>query len=314
MNKLAIVVPYYKIDYFEITLKSLSTQVDKRFTLYIGNDASPDDPKSIIDKYFQPSEYKYYKYEQNLGSTNLELQWARILENVSEEWFQILGDDDYISENFVENFYLNYSNLRNQHVVKFNNVLIDDQNKIIKSLYIDYKTGVYPVMDLLIEKIGGGRNNSLSEHVFRKESYQKVGFKSYPLAWHTDDMFVLEMSRFSTFFFVAESVVYIRTFDGSISGSKKNLASKKEASKLFLSEFSRLLITHQYFWSTKKNFLFRLRNYTQELGLPFIKQIYHQHGIAGKMYWVNYQLRLKIKKILPHFILSIFQKNDNLSK
>lgn len=41
---LAIVIPYYKINYFEETLKSLSNQTDKKFKVYIGNDASENDP------------------------------------------------------------------------------------------------------------------------------------------------------------------------------------------------------------------------------------------------------------------------------
>ena len=51
MSILAIVIPYYKINYFEETLKSLSNQTDKRFKVYIGNDASENDPIEIIEKY-----------------------------------------------------------------------------------------------------------------------------------------------------------------------------------------------------------------------------------------------------------------------
>lgn len=38
---LAIVIPYYKITFFEDTLESLAHQTDKRFKVYIGDDASP---------------------------------------------------------------------------------------------------------------------------------------------------------------------------------------------------------------------------------------------------------------------------------
>ena len=88
-NKLAIVIPYYKIDFFEEVLKSIASQTDKRFTLYIGNDASPDNPLQLIEKYFPEGNYHYFDYQENLGGKNLAMQWERILENVKEEWFQI---------------------------------------------------------------------------------------------------------------------------------------------------------------------------------------------------------------------------------
>src|SRR5690606_12290872 len=102
MNKLAIVVPYYKIDFFEKTLVSIANQTDKRFKLYIGNDASPNDPQCLINQYLSEVNYEYYDYKDNVGGKSLVNQWERILENVEEEWFQILGDDDTISPNFVE--------------------------------------------------------------------------------------------------------------------------------------------------------------------------------------------------------------------
>ena len=69
-NKLAIVIPYYKIDFFEETLKSIASQSDKHFTLYIGNDASPNDPLPLIKQYFEEEDYHYFDYENNLGGQN----------------------------------------------------------------------------------------------------------------------------------------------------------------------------------------------------------------------------------------------------
>ena len=45
---LAIVIPYYKIIFFEKTLESLAQQTDKRFRVYIGDDASPDSPEKLF--------------------------------------------------------------------------------------------------------------------------------------------------------------------------------------------------------------------------------------------------------------------------
>ncbi len=50
-KKLAIVIPYFKISYFEELLLSLSQQTVQEFNLYIGDDNSPDSPYKIIKKF-----------------------------------------------------------------------------------------------------------------------------------------------------------------------------------------------------------------------------------------------------------------------
>jgi hypothetical protein len=40
---LAIVIPYYKRTFFEETLQSLAKQTDKRFVVYVGDDAGQED-------------------------------------------------------------------------------------------------------------------------------------------------------------------------------------------------------------------------------------------------------------------------------
>ena len=47
-SNLAIVIPYYKIDFFAATLDSLVHQTNTNFTVYIGNDASPTNPEELI--------------------------------------------------------------------------------------------------------------------------------------------------------------------------------------------------------------------------------------------------------------------------
>lgn len=77
MNKLAIVIPYYKIDFFEDTLISLSNQTNPKFTVYIGDDLSPHCPVNLISKYKDKLNIIYRKFEYNIGNVNLVGQWKR---------------------------------------------------------------------------------------------------------------------------------------------------------------------------------------------------------------------------------------------
>jgi hypothetical protein len=50
---------------FEATLQSLVNQTDQRFHVYIGDDASPENPLPLLEKYRQ-NDFSYYRFEENL--------------------------------------------------------------------------------------------------------------------------------------------------------------------------------------------------------------------------------------------------------
>ena len=75
---IAIVIPYYKLTFFESILQSLANQTDKRFNVYIGDDASLDDPSSLLEKYNNQFDFVYHKFEKNIGSISLVNQWCNI--------------------------------------------------------------------------------------------------------------------------------------------------------------------------------------------------------------------------------------------
>lgn len=309
MYKLAIVIPFYKIDHFEETLESLRIQTNQDFSLYIGNDASPDNPLPILQKYFEPKDYNYFHYQDNLGCKNLALQWERILENVKEEWFQILGDDDFVSFNFVEQLYKNINAIDSSiNVIKVKNVLCDGNNTVTNKLYESFKTGMYSAVDLMIKKIGGGLNSSLSEHVFRLAKYKTIGFPHYELAWHTDDMYILKASDFKKVFFIAETQVFVRVYEGSTSGSKNNLQNKNRASILFFNDLSDIFKEKNISWTKRRQYLKSLRNNKEAIGHENIRRIYFKNGIKGKMYYGIYLLKLIVKSFFPKTILHKIQK------
>lgn len=227
--QLAIVIPYYKIDFFEETLKSVASQTNKNYVLYIGNDASPNDPAQIIKKYFKSGEYNYFDYKENLGGKNLALQWERVLENVKEDWVQILGDDDIISENFVEEFYNNLQTAesRNISLMKFSHQWIDDENKIVEDF--DYPFKEINSIDFFIKKYNNEIRSSLSENIFKRSFYQQYKFEKLPLAWGSDDLAILSFSDFKKILYINATKVKVRISGASISGSETNLDEKLKA-------------------------------------------------------------------------------------
>ena len=229
MNKIAIVIPYYKIDFFEETLQSVAKQTDQRFTLYIGNDASPDNPLPLIKKYLGHVSYFYYDYKENLGGKNLTLQWERILGNVKEDWVQILGDDDTIAENFVEEFYklLTEVEAKNIKLIKCGFYWIDEHTTQIENNV--YKFDEIAPTDLFIKKYKGEIRSSLSENIYKTKLLKEKKFIKLPLAWGTDDLSLITISENKNIKYIPKHLINVRVTGKSISGSKEHERTKQIA-------------------------------------------------------------------------------------
>lgn len=133
-NKLAIVIPLFKRDFFEETLDTLFNQTDKRFNLYIGNDASPENFDDILGKYKNNFDFKYHFFEENLGGEGkLVEQWERCISlTQNEDYIQILGDDDYVSNNFVETFYKILDEKKKFDLLRFKMLKVSAKSEILQ--------------------------------------------------------------------------------------------------------------------------------------------------------------------------------------
>ena len=228
---LAIVIPYYKIRFFEATLQSLALQTDKRFKVYIGNDASNEDPLQLLEKFQSQFDFDYKYYETNLGSITLTQQWERCLAMVgNQDWVMILGDDDTIDANCVALFYQNKDLVesKNCKVIRYATQVIDQNDAVLSGIY------THPTYensnDFLMRKFKGGTRSSLSEFIFNKEVLLKHKFKDLPLAWFSDILAVLEVSNFGLVYTINEAVVQFRLSGDNITSRADNLVLKNEAS------------------------------------------------------------------------------------
>lgn len=233
--KLAIIIPYFKLTFFRETLESLASQTNQRFTVYIGNDASTENPEVLLKSFEGKFNFKYKKFESNLGETSLTRHWGRCIEMIEdEEWFMILGDDDYLSSNVVQELYSNEEIINSEEisVIKLNSTVIDGENEV------QFRKKREPLLKSTIshffDKFGKEGRSSLSEHFFRKSKYVKYGFRDLPFAWHSDDLALLEFSEFGVILFLENATCYVRISLESITGNKtKYFEPKRMASKMF---------------------------------------------------------------------------------
>ncbi len=292
---LAIVIPYYKLPFFADTLQSLADQTDKRFKVYVGDDASPENPANLLEKYKGKFDFVYHRFETNLGGISLTQQWERCIAlSGREEWIMILGDDDYLGENVVQEFYKQLPEFQlKAKVVRFASQLVYE---------IDHsksKIHTHPVWeratDAFYRKFRRVTMSSLSEYVFSKKAYKRHGFYNYPLAWNSDDRAWLDFSQDNPIYSINEAIVYPRMSAVNITGKTDNLELKNQSTADFyyfliqkkLKEFTkyeRVKLIRRYYFELKKvktltinDTLFIFKCYIKNLNVLAMKDYFKKY-------------------------------------
>jgi hypothetical protein len=187
----------------------------------------------LLNKYKEKFDFLYHRFEQNLGGSSLTKQWERCIDMMGEEeWVMILGDDDYLGENVVEQFYSHLQEfLGKTNVVRFSSRTIVQEENYKASICIN------PVWesatDAFYRKFKKITRSSLSEYVFSKKAYEKHDFYDYPLAWNSDDRAWLDFSENKPIYSINEALVCVRLSNLNITGKDDNFEFKNKSSVAF---------------------------------------------------------------------------------
>lgn len=248
---LAVVIPYFKIAYFEETLNSLSRQTCKKFRVYIGNDDSREDPESLIEAFNPDLNITYRKFSKNLGGSSLTRQWDRCIDLIEdEEWIMLLGDDDFLSDNYVEEFYnsLNVIEQFEIKLVRFASCIVWEETGEYSKIYKHPKHE--KSTDSFFRKyIDASTRSSLSEYIFKKDVYEKYGFRDFPMGWGADNIAWLEFSEFGNIYSINDATAFIRMSSRNISRSG---FGEKLKTKAKLQYFEFIILNHLNKFSPKQ--------------------------------------------------------------
>lgn len=225
-SKLAIVIPAYKARFLDDCLHSICSQTNKNFTVYIGNDGSPDDIDIIVVKYKDTIHIEYKKFDNNLGGTSLIKQWERCIAMINdEEWIWLFSDDDMMDQDCVESFY----NLQNENddcnVFRFNLQVVNTNGKVVR-------TTIYPKDEsadsFLINRFALKYDSAISNYIFSRTAYNKFGFKEFPLAWCSDDASIINFSGEQPIIAIDKSYVQWRVSALNISAMGSDAIQKQK--------------------------------------------------------------------------------------
>lgn len=194
MNKLAIVIPAFKIRFLSQTLDSIARQSCKDFTLYIGDDNSPDDIYSVVREYEDVIDIVYKKFPENLGSKDLLSHWERCIDMAVEPYIFFFSDDDIMPFDIVSRFYDTLSKYPQKEFFRIQLAVVSERNELIStnSCLKDTVTAE----EMLCDKLFGKMNSAACEFIFSANLYHKIkGFVHFPLAWCSDDATFFKMAQ-----------------------------------------------------------------------------------------------------------------------
>jgi glycosyltransferase involved in cell wall biosynthesis len=186
-NRLAIIIPAYKVQFLVQALESVARQTSKDFTLYIGDDASSDDLEQVVKQFEDKINLVYHRFENNVGSIDLIEQWTRSVNlSVEEDYIWLFSDDDIMPIRAVESFYEVIAEKKLFDLYRFNIDLMDERGAInnLGSSHPDVESAE----DFILKRLKCETLSSACEYIFSRSAFIKAGgFVKFPLAWGSDD-------------------------------------------------------------------------------------------------------------------------------
>lgn len=298
---LAIVIPYYRFTFFETLLAALAAQTDKRFHVYIGDDASPENPSTLVSKYSDRIRISYHRFDERIGHIALTAHWDRCVGRIGDEkWVWVVPDDDVPAPNCVETFYRAVDAMPNEPIYVFR----------FRLEYIDragVRTGGVVASPLLEDNLqfysrvlSGNAGSTLGDNIFRRDHLQESGFVNFPKAWGSDHATVLRVAAGGKIAALNDAIFQFRMSGDNISSNTQDGLVKLRARI----QFAQWLKANEAIFPRRPDTLFYQQFYWK--GEFFVVHVWQK---SAALWWNLYRLRylcLGIANPLPVLIRMLF--------
>jgi glycosyltransferase involved in cell wall biosynthesis len=182
--KYSIGIPAFKERYLEECISSILSQTIVDFELIIINDCSPDNILSVISK-FNDARISYYENDVNIGAENVIDNWNKCLNIAKGEFFILMGDDDKLAPNYLQEFDTLINKYPSLDVFHCKIKIINENSEVI-GLSNDCPE-FESTNDYILNCLKGRSEQFISDFVYRKDTLSdNGGFFKLPLAWSSD--------------------------------------------------------------------------------------------------------------------------------
>jgi glycosyltransferase involved in cell wall biosynthesis len=223
---LAVVIPAYKTQFLRATLQSFADQTDRRFQIYIGDDASPEPVESVVREFSEKLPIRYHRFNENLGGQSLVRHWTRCLEQTTEPWLWLFSDDDFLEPGCVAAFYAALEKTAGAHdAYRFSTIEErDGGTATARPEHPPLQNG----KDFLCEQLRGPHNSVMQEIIFSRAAWQRAGIPDFPLAWFADDAFIARLGAERPLGALAGPRLHWRLGSANISGDFSRAATRRK--------------------------------------------------------------------------------------
>lgn len=184
--KFSITIPAYKQRYLYEAIESCLAQTYKDFELIIVDDASPENLKSVVDR-FQDSRIRFYRNEKNCGALNVVDNWNICLGYATGDYIICMGDDDRLLPNCLDEYDKLIGKYPNLNVYHALTEIIDENSQFCYMQEMrPEREGIY---SMIYGRLRNKRQQYIGDWLFRTQWLKNLGgYVNIPMAWGSDDL------------------------------------------------------------------------------------------------------------------------------
>lgn len=235
MVKFSIIIPIIKKKFLEDAINSVVNQTFFDWELVLYNDCSSDEIDFIIDKYKDNRKIKYVKGEKNLGANDPSKAWNKALEFASGDYICLLGDDDLLADNFLEEMKRIIDKYPTNSIFRSKLKRIDEEgNVFMENINLpEFESWIV----FFYRRLVGKRIQSTSEFVLRKLDLLNIGgYVSFLRACGSDDATYLLLSKKNGVISTNKTFACWRKNSLNISDNDSEHLNRKKLKKLLIWE------------------------------------------------------------------------------
>lgn len=316
---LAIVIPAYKVTFLSEVLDSIAAQTCQDFTLYVGDDCSPSDIKSVVDGYRDSVNLVYQRFEENLGGHDLVAQWERCIAMSNDEpYIWLFSDDDVMEPNCVEELLKKIDETKSSYdLYHFDIDIVDEFGRQI-GRQPDFPS-VISSYDYYKGKSSDKYASYAVEFVFSRRIYNHCnGFKSFDLAWGSDVATWCMFSKNKGICSIRNARVHWRQSSENITPDYTlSIAERKIAAhtKFFCWAYRFFHEEDNIYVVNRSLFIYKMQTYRKHVSKNAFKKAFdvffysHGHEKDRKLVFFCASLPHKVFFTLRRFNIWVFQKN-----
>lgn len=186
MMKFSITIPAFKTKFLAECIESCIAQTYINFEIIIVDDASPEDIKSIVEKY-SDSRIRYFRNEKNCGAINVVDNWNICLQYCTGDYVICMGDDDKLLPCCLEEYAKLISKSPGIGALHAWTEIIDEKSQPVKI------TAPRPLSESALSvawnRLDNRKYQFIGDWCFEIAWLRENGgFYKLPLAWGSDDI------------------------------------------------------------------------------------------------------------------------------